>query len=133
MFGADDTDALVAFFAEHGFAVVRGLYPDEQLHALEADLLHQQARLVPHRAGIQVAVEHQGWPGPGAGQGTDAVKSVVFDFLELDLQAHFSEAFGEISRHSLFASRGAVDINEIHEEFDAFFTVDPLQDGFFVK
>ena len=46
VFPADDPDAIVGFFREHGFAIVRGVHPDDQLAALEADLLRQQARLV---------------------------------------------------------------------------------------
>src|SRR3954454_4235690 len=34
------------FFAEHGFAVIRGLYSTAELHALEVELTRQQTRLV---------------------------------------------------------------------------------------
>jgi ectoine hydroxylase-related dioxygenase (phytanoyl-CoA dioxygenase family) len=61
VFPTADPDAIVAFFTEHGFAVVRGVYPDDQLAALEADLLRQQARLVagelPERCGT-VILDH---------------------------------------------------------------------------
>jgi ectoine hydroxylase-related dioxygenase (phytanoyl-CoA dioxygenase family) len=46
VFAVPELDRLEPFFAEHGFAVVRGLYPDDELTALEAELEHQQARLV---------------------------------------------------------------------------------------
>jgi hypothetical protein len=58
VFPSDDPDAAVAWFDEHGFVVVRGLYCDEQLVALEADLVRQQARLVagelPDRCGTVI-------------------------------------------------------------------------------
>ena len=41
-----DADELESFFAEHGFAVMRGLYPAAQLRAHETELVHQQARLL---------------------------------------------------------------------------------------
>lgn len=41
--GGGDLDA---FFAEHGFAIVRGLYTDAEIDALEVELLHQQRRLL---------------------------------------------------------------------------------------
>ena len=39
----DDLDDIVAFVEEHGFAIVRGLYPVDELAVLQADLEHQQA------------------------------------------------------------------------------------------
>ena len=39
----DDVDA---FFAEHGFAIIRGLYTEEQLQELEIELERQQQRLL---------------------------------------------------------------------------------------
>jgi hypothetical protein len=58
VFPADDPDAIVAFFTEHGFAIARGVFPDDQLATLEADLLRQQARLVagelPERCGTVI-------------------------------------------------------------------------------
>ena len=42
----DELDELESFFVEHGFAVMRGLYPTAQLRALESELAHQQARLL---------------------------------------------------------------------------------------
>jgi hypothetical protein len=39
-------DGLEPFFAEHGFAVMRGLYTEAQLHELEVELERQQARLL---------------------------------------------------------------------------------------
>ena len=46
VFTPDETDDIVAFVEEHGFAIVRGLYTDDELVALQADLEGQQARLV---------------------------------------------------------------------------------------
>ena len=46
VFTPDERDDIVAFVEEHGFAIVRGLYTDDELLALQADLEHQQARLV---------------------------------------------------------------------------------------
>jgi ectoine hydroxylase-related dioxygenase (phytanoyl-CoA dioxygenase family) len=39
-------DEIVTFVEEHGFAIVRGLYPEEQLVELQVELERQQARLV---------------------------------------------------------------------------------------
>jgi ectoine hydroxylase-related dioxygenase (phytanoyl-CoA dioxygenase family) len=39
-------DAVDAFFGEHGFAVLRGLYPEPELQELELELEHQQRRLL---------------------------------------------------------------------------------------
>jgi ectoine hydroxylase-related dioxygenase (phytanoyl-CoA dioxygenase family) len=45
-FTSDDLDDVVAFFEEHGFAVVRGLYGHDELVDLERELEHQQRRLM---------------------------------------------------------------------------------------
>jgi ectoine hydroxylase-related dioxygenase (phytanoyl-CoA dioxygenase family) len=39
-------DAVDAFFGEHGFAVLRGLYTEPELQELELELEHQQRRLL---------------------------------------------------------------------------------------
>jgi ectoine hydroxylase-related dioxygenase (phytanoyl-CoA dioxygenase family) len=39
-------EGLEPFFAEHGFAVVRGLFSEDQVRELESDLEHQQDRLL---------------------------------------------------------------------------------------
>jgi ectoine hydroxylase-related dioxygenase (phytanoyl-CoA dioxygenase family) len=58
VFVAPDFDELDAFFDEHGFAVMRGLYSDEQLRDLEVELERQQHRLVagelPERCGTVI-------------------------------------------------------------------------------
>jgi hypothetical protein len=41
-----DLDGLEPFFAEHGFAIMRGLYTDEQVRDLEIELERQQQRLL---------------------------------------------------------------------------------------
>jgi ectoine hydroxylase-related dioxygenase (phytanoyl-CoA dioxygenase family) len=51
VFGASDATVpdlggLDAFFAEHGFAIVRGLYAEGELQQLERELEHQQQRLL---------------------------------------------------------------------------------------
>jgi ectoine hydroxylase-related dioxygenase (phytanoyl-CoA dioxygenase family) len=46
VFTAPAYDGLEPFFAEHGFAVMRGLYSEEQLRELEIELERQQARLL---------------------------------------------------------------------------------------
>ncbi len=46
VFTAPDFDGLEPFFAEHGFAVMRGLYAEEQLVELGTELEHQQDRLL---------------------------------------------------------------------------------------
>ena len=46
VFDAADPDGLESFFAEHGFAVLRGVYPAAQLRELESELAYQQARLL---------------------------------------------------------------------------------------
>jgi ectoine hydroxylase-related dioxygenase (phytanoyl-CoA dioxygenase family) len=46
VFAPSALDDLEAFFSEHGFAVVRGLYRERQLAALETELVHQQERLL---------------------------------------------------------------------------------------
>jgi ectoine hydroxylase-related dioxygenase (phytanoyl-CoA dioxygenase family) len=46
VFPAPDFEGLQPFFAEHGFAIMRGLYTEDQLLALERELEHQQDRLL---------------------------------------------------------------------------------------
>jgi ectoine hydroxylase-related dioxygenase (phytanoyl-CoA dioxygenase family) len=46
VFTAPDYDGLEPFFAEHGFAVMRGVYTDEDLRDLEVELERQQQRLL---------------------------------------------------------------------------------------
>jgi ectoine hydroxylase-related dioxygenase (phytanoyl-CoA dioxygenase family) len=46
VFTGPEFDGLESFFAEHGFAVVRGLYSEEELRALEFELERQQQRLL---------------------------------------------------------------------------------------
>jgi len=46
VFTAPDYDGLPSFFAEHGFAIMRGLYPDANLRDLEVELARQQQRLL---------------------------------------------------------------------------------------
>ena len=46
LFAAADVDDRDAFFAEHGFAVVRGLYTAAELQELETELERQQQRLL---------------------------------------------------------------------------------------
>jgi ectoine hydroxylase-related dioxygenase (phytanoyl-CoA dioxygenase family) len=41
-----DGEGLESFFAEHGFAVMRGLYTDQELRELELELERQQQRLL---------------------------------------------------------------------------------------
>ena len=57
-FGTDELHALVAFYEEWGFAVLRGAYEPARLDALEADMVRQQAALVagelPERCGTVV-------------------------------------------------------------------------------
>src|SRR5262249_23162190 len=45
-FTPSDPAGIDAFFAEHGFVVVRGLYVDDELRALEVELERQQQRLL---------------------------------------------------------------------------------------
>ena len=46
VFLAPEYDGLEPFFAEHGFAIMRGIYTDEDLRNLEVELEHQQQRLL---------------------------------------------------------------------------------------
>jgi Phytanoyl-CoA dioxygenase (PhyH) len=46
VFTAPGYDGLPRFFAEHGFAIMRGLYPDADLWELEVELARQQQRLL---------------------------------------------------------------------------------------
>jgi hypothetical protein len=46
VFTAPDFHALDAFFGEHGFAIMRGLYTEAQLQELEIELHRQQQRLL---------------------------------------------------------------------------------------
>ena len=46
VFTGPDFDGLEPFFAEHGFAVIRGLYTEAQLRELESELERQQERLL---------------------------------------------------------------------------------------
>jgi hypothetical protein len=46
VFTAPDFDGLELFFTEHGFAIMRGLYTNEELQELEVELEHQQRRLL---------------------------------------------------------------------------------------
>jgi ectoine hydroxylase-related dioxygenase (phytanoyl-CoA dioxygenase family) len=46
VFTTSDLDAACAFFDEHGFVVLRGVYPPEQIDALEAECVELQSRLV---------------------------------------------------------------------------------------
>ena len=46
VFTVSDLDELDRFFGEHGFAIVRGLYTQEQLQELEIELERQQQRLL---------------------------------------------------------------------------------------
>ncbi|HEX4531396.1 MAG TPA: phytanoyl-CoA dioxygenase family protein [Acidimicrobiia bacterium] len=46
VFTAPEYDGLPSFFAEHGFAIMRGLYPDARLRELEVELARQQQRLL---------------------------------------------------------------------------------------
>jgi Phytanoyl-CoA dioxygenase (PhyH) len=46
VFVAPEYDGLEPFFAEHGFAIMRGIYTDEDLRNLEVELEHQQQRLL---------------------------------------------------------------------------------------
>jgi ectoine hydroxylase-related dioxygenase (phytanoyl-CoA dioxygenase family) len=46
VFGIDEPDDACAFFDEHGFVVLRGLFDEADVAALERELAHQQARLV---------------------------------------------------------------------------------------
>ena len=58
VFHAPDVAGLDAFFSEHGFAVVRGLFGDAELRDLEDELERQQGRLVagelPERCGTVI-------------------------------------------------------------------------------
>ena len=45
-FTTSDGDGLDVFFAEHGFAIMRGLYSDLELQELEIELERQQHRLL---------------------------------------------------------------------------------------
>jgi ectoine hydroxylase-related dioxygenase (phytanoyl-CoA dioxygenase family) len=46
VFTAPEFDGLEPFFAEHGFAVMRGLYSDDELAELQVELERQQQRLL---------------------------------------------------------------------------------------
>jgi hypothetical protein len=46
VFSPDQLDAMEVFFDEHGFATLRGLLPESELDRLDADMRHQQARLI---------------------------------------------------------------------------------------
>jgi len=46
VFTASELGALEPFFAEHGFAILRGLFTEEQLDELATELERQQARLL---------------------------------------------------------------------------------------
>jgi ectoine hydroxylase-related dioxygenase (phytanoyl-CoA dioxygenase family) len=46
VFAADAPQAACTFFDEHGFVVLRGLFGEEDIAALERELVHQQDRLV---------------------------------------------------------------------------------------
>jgi len=58
VFTAPDFEALDSFFAEHGYAVMRGLYTEPELQELEIELERQQQRLLvgelPERCGTVV-------------------------------------------------------------------------------
>jgi ectoine hydroxylase-related dioxygenase (phytanoyl-CoA dioxygenase family) len=45
-FTAPDLDAAQRSFDTHGYVILRGLFPEEQLEVLDADLAHQQDRLL---------------------------------------------------------------------------------------
>ncbi len=61
VFAPVEVDALVAFFAEHGFAILRGVYDEAGLRALQTDLERCQADLLagrlPERCGTVVLDE----------------------------------------------------------------------------
>ncbi len=58
VFRADELDGAVAFVAEHGFAVLRGLFEEADLAELEAEMVRQQQSLLagelPERCGTVV-------------------------------------------------------------------------------
>jgi ectoine hydroxylase-related dioxygenase (phytanoyl-CoA dioxygenase family) len=58
VFVAPDFEPLDSFFAEHGFAVMRGLYSDPELRELEIELERQQQRLLagelPEKCGTAI-------------------------------------------------------------------------------
>jgi ectoine hydroxylase-related dioxygenase (phytanoyl-CoA dioxygenase family) len=82
----DDLDDMVAFVEEHGFAIVRGLYPVDELAALQADLEHQQARLVagelPEKCGTVILDD------PDAVIDGEAFAHYVCHITEVSLLAH---------------------------------------------
>ena len=58
VFTAPEFEGLEPFFAEHGFAIMRGLYGDDELRDLEIELERQQQRLLagelPKRCGTVI-------------------------------------------------------------------------------
>ena len=58
VFTVEETDALVEFFEQYGYATLRDVYSEPELRALEADLEMQQRRLVagelPERHGTAI-------------------------------------------------------------------------------
>lgn len=58
VFGAEEIEAAAAFLEEHGFAMLRGLFDDAALTALDEEVARQQARLLngelPERCGTVV-------------------------------------------------------------------------------
>jgi hypothetical protein len=61
VFAPDQLDDLSAFFGDHGFAVLRGLWDDRQLEAVEAECVAAQRALVagelPERHGNTILVD----------------------------------------------------------------------------
>jgi ectoine hydroxylase-related dioxygenase (phytanoyl-CoA dioxygenase family) len=58
VFGGDELDAAISFFAEHGFVTLRGLFDDDALALLEIELVARQRDLVdgrlPERCGTVI-------------------------------------------------------------------------------
>lgn len=58
VFGPDQIEEAAAFLEEHGFAILRGLYDEATLDALDRELMAQQTRLLrgelPERCGTEV-------------------------------------------------------------------------------
>jgi len=62
VFGVDELDGLVEFFAANGYAILRGTYGADELSELQADMVHWQEQLVAGhldpRHGTAILIDH---------------------------------------------------------------------------
>jgi len=101
VFSSAEVDRLSEFFVDHGFAILRGLWEDEQLAAVEAECTAAQEALLagdlPERHGNTILVD-AGAPATSARfanyvqyvtQIAPAVRSAVLDPVVVDLMARW--------------------------------------------